>query len=80
MYLRTDIDIELHSDSVQSTFATCIVYKLHREVGSCEFLSSKHNSIAFTVTLITLALIFSIISPFRYFAISCFKHAKLKAN
>ena len=33
LYLRTDIDIELHSDSVQSTFATCIVNKLHREVG-----------------------------------------------
>ena len=33
-YLRTDIDIECHSVSVQSTFATCIVYKLHCEVGS----------------------------------------------
>ena len=34
LYLRTDIDIERHSVSVQSTFATCTVYKLHREVGS----------------------------------------------
>ena len=34
LYLRTDMDIECHSDSGQSTFATCILYKLHREVGS----------------------------------------------
>ena len=34
LYLRTDIDIELHSDSERSTFATCIVYKLHCGVGS----------------------------------------------
>ena len=33
LYLRTDIDIERHSVSVQSMFATCIVYKLHHEVG-----------------------------------------------